>query len=214
MVSTRTLARLLVLVLGLICVGVADAGQVVDAEVRHEGDWLVVDLQLAELLDARTLSTVESGLPGSCLLEVELREQNADAIVIRRLERSLELDLWEDVVRLIEDGRELVFNSIAEADSAWSAWPSLRMAQWSSLSQDRTYQLRVAVHVQPLGSEGRERVSRWVSESKRNDRRDFSIDMGGLVRRFFGSGEDEVDVWRGQPFTLETVRVAGEEQNP
>jgi len=206
-----TLARLLVLVLGLTCVGAADAGQVIEAEVRHEGEWLVVDLQLAELLDARTLSTVESGLPGSCLLEVELREQNADAIVIRRLERSLELDLWEDVVRLIEDGREFVFNSIAEADSAWSAWPSVRLAQWASLAQDRTYQLRVAVHVQPLGSEERERVSRWVSESERNDRRDFSIDMGGLVRRFFGSGDDEVDVWRGRPFTLETVRRAGEE---
>jgi len=210
MVSTSTLACLLIL--GLTCVGVAGAGQVTEAEVRHEGEWLVLDLQLAELLDASALSTVESGLPGSCLIEVELRDQSSDVIVIRRLERSLELDLWEDVVRLIEDGRELVFNSIAEADSAWSTWPARRMVQWASLSQDRTYHLRVAVHVQPLGSEERERVSRWVSESERNDRRDFSIDMGGLVRRFFGSGEDEVDVWRGQPFTLETVRVAGEEQ--
>ena len=172
-----------------------------------EEGWLVVDLQLGDLLDDRTRSTVESGLPGSCLIEVELRDAGADYSVTRRLERSLEVDLWEDVVRMIENGRELVFASIAEADSAWSRWSSLRVAQWATLSADREYHLRVAVHVQPLGAEERERVSRWVSAGDRGDRRDVSIDMGGLVRRFFGSGDDggEVEVWRGPAFRLETI---------
>ena len=45
-------------------VPVTRAGDVVAAPVRHAGDWLVVDLQLVDLLDERTRSTVESGLPG------------------------------------------------------------------------------------------------------------------------------------------------------
>ena len=216
MVSARTLAPLLALVLALISGNAARAGHVVDAQVRHEGDWLVVDLRLADLLDPRTRSTVESGLPGSCLLEIELRDEDAEFAMTRRLERSLEVDLWEDVVRLIEDGRELVFRSLAEADSAWSTWSSLRMARWSTLPQDRHYHLQISVHVEPLGAEERERVSRWVSRSEHNDRRDYSIDMGGLVRRFFGSAEEDRDVnlWRGPPFTLEAIPVTGREKAP
>lgn len=207
MAATRTLVRLAVLAVALMSVTVSRAGEVVDAQVRQESGWLVADLQLADLLDERTLSTVESGLPGSCLLEVELRDDESDFRVVRRLERTLEVDLWEDVVRMIEAGRELAFASIAEADSAWSNWSSVRIAQWSTLPGDRTWHLRVAVHVQPLGAEERERVSKWVSAGDRGDRRDVSIDMGGLVRRFFGSGEDlgQVEVWRGPTFRLEAI---------
>ena len=207
MVCLRTLARLAVLTVALSSVTVVRAGEVADVVVRHESDWLVVDLQLTDLLDARTRSTIESGLPGSCLLEIELRDDRADFAVTRRLERSLEVDLWDNVVRLIESGRELVFVSLAEADSAWSTWSSLRIAQWSSLSRGGSYQLQVSIHVQPLGAEERERVSQWVSESGRGDRTDVSIDMGGLVRRFFGKREDDsgVDVWRGPVFTLDSV---------
>jgi hypothetical protein len=207
MAGVRTLARLAVLAVALSSVTVSRAGEVVDAQVRHEDDWLVVDLQLADLLDDRTRSTVESGLPGSCLLEIELRDDRSDFRASRRLERSLEVDLWEDVVRVVEAGRALAYGSIAEADSAWSDWRSLRIARWSTLPGGRAWQLRIAVHVQPLGAEERERVSRWVSAGDRGDRRDVSIDVGGLMRRFFGSGEDarEVDVWRGPTFRLESV---------
>ena len=138
MAAARTLVRLAVLAVALMSVTVSRAGEVVDAQVRKEAGWLVADLQLAELLDERTLSTVESGLPGSCLLEVELRDDRSDVRIVRRLERTLEVDLWEDVVRMIESGRELAFASIAEADSAWSDWSSLRIAQWSTLPDDRT----------------------------------------------------------------------------
>ncbi|RKZ13338.1 hypothetical protein DRQ53_13495 [bacterium] len=207
MVAVRTLVRLAVLAVALMSVTVSRAGEVTSADVRREGDWLVVDLQLADLLDERTRSTVESGLPGSCLLEIELRDERGKYSTTRRLERSLEVDLWEDVVRMIESSHELVFRSLAEADSAWSNWSSLRLAQWSSLPQGRTYHLRIGVHVQPLGAEERERVSRWVSAGDRGDRRDVSIDVGGLMRRFFGSGGDigEVQVWSGPKFQLDSI---------
>jgi hypothetical protein len=108
---------------------------------------------------------------------------------------------------MIEAGRAFAFPSIAEADSAWSNWSSVRIARWSTLPDGREWHLRVAVHVQPLGAEERERVSKWVSAGDRGDRRDVSIDMGGLVRRFFGSGEDlgQVEVWQGPAFRLESV---------
>jgi hypothetical protein len=207
MAGARTLGRLAVLTAAFLGVAVSHAGEVFDAQVRRESDWLVVDLQLANLLDERTRSTVESGLPGSCLLEISLLDDRSDFEVTRRLERSLEVDLWEDVVRMIEAGREILFSSIAEADSAWSDWSSLRLARLPSLTGGRSYHLEVTVHVQPLGAEERERVSRWVSESGRGDRTDVSIDMGGLVRRFFGSGDSgrEIDVWRGRSFTLESL---------
>lgn len=187
--------------------GLAPGTEVVEANARRESGWLVVDLRLAELLDARTLSTIESGLPGSCLLEVELRDARDGVVALRRFERSLEVDLWEDVVRMIEAGEETVFASIAEADSAWSRWSAMRIAPATLLSTEARYELRISVHVQPLGSEERERVSRWVSQSERDDRRDLSIDMGGLVRRFFGSPDTEEDVrsWTSAPFTLATL---------
>ena len=197
------------ILLALLGAGISRAGEVVDAQLRREADWLVVDLQLAELLDERTRSTVESGLPGSCLLEIELLDDRGELQASRRLERSLEVDLWDDLVRLIDPSQVIVYASIAEADSAWSRWSSLRLVRWSSLAGGRDYHLEIAVHVQPLGAEERERVSEWVSASGTGDRRDVSIDMGGLVRRFFGSGDEtgDVEIWRGPRFRIESVEV-------
>lgn len=197
-----------VLIVALFSATFVRAGEVVDAQPRMDGGWLVLDLQLGALLDARTRSTIESGLPGSCLLEIELVDHDGEVSSVRRLERSLEVDLWEDLVRMLEQGRETQFASLAAADSAWAIWSSIPLAPESALDKRSSYSLRIAVEVRPLGSEERDRVSRWVSQSDRDGRRDMSIDMGGLVRRFFGSSDDEdVAAWRGPQFTIEQLKT-------
>ena len=212
MVSARTrfsscVRSCLVLLVALpLLVDVASAARVVSATPRRVDGWLVVDVHAVDLLDERTRSTVESGLPGSCVLLVELRD-SADAVAATHaIERSLALDLWENVVRLTEGGSERVFTALDTADSAWSRFDAVRLRRWGSLNSGATYQLHVSVHVQPLGSEERERVSRWVSQSDEGERREFAIDVGGLVRRFVkgSSSESDASVWKSAPFTLQT----------
>lgn len=202
-------------VLTLICTGMvsllffdatlAHAAKVVSAIPRREDGWLVVDVRAAELLDERTRSTVESGLPGSCVLLVELLDSADVVAASRAIERSLAFDLWEDVVRLSEGTQERVFHAMAAADSAWARFDAVRMKPWSALNSGATYRLHVRVHVQPLGSEERERVSRWVSQTEAGERREFAIDVGGLVRRFMSGDTESGDasVWKGPPFTLQ-----------
>ena len=213
----RTPPRVAALVLAAVFVATlpVDAAEVADAIPRRESDWLVVDLRLHDLLDERTRSTVESGLPGSCLVEIELRDATGAARARRTLERSLEVDLWEDVVRLLEGENWRRFDSLAAADSAWSRWEGVRLARWHTLDPRRRYRLRVRILVEPLGAEERERVSRWVSRVERDDRRELSVDLGGLVQRFFGSADAASDahLWSGPEFTPATLASGTEERD-
>ncbi len=212
--SSRALVALALL--AALCPSLAQAARVVGARAYRQAQWLVVDVDTADLLDSRTRSTVESGLPGSCLLQIELRAEGDGTAAMRRVERSLEYDLWEDVVRLREAGREAIFSSLAAADSAWSRFRSMRLARWTSLLPSRSYRLRVRVEVVPLGPRERERVSKWVSEADRGEGREYAIDVGGLVERFLGGGRDEsgADTWEGPPFRLEELLPEGPPQSP
>lgn len=213
MVSARTFlgAGLTFLLLMHCCTPLATAARVQSATPRHDDGWLVVDVRTSELLDERTRSTVESGLPGSCVLLVELREGSDTVAATRAIERSLAFDLWENVVRLLEGKQERVFASMAAADSAWSRFDAVRLKPWNTLEIGATYRIQVRVHVQPLGAEERERVSQWVSQSSEGERREFAIDVGGLVKRFMGgsSSGSDASVWESDPFTLQS----GEEQS-
>lgn len=212
------LRRALFLLMALAALGAARsrAGEVIDARPARSGSWLVVDLRTADLLDDRTRSTVESGLPGTCLLQVELRDERGELTARRLVERSLEFDLWEDVVRMIEGTREQVFDSLAAADSSWSHFDGLHLAPWSRLSPNQKYHLRVRLDVVPLGAEERQRVSQWVSRSESGDRRELSIDVGGLVARFLGGGKDGADatVWRGEEFQTDSIAIREPEPSP
>jgi hypothetical protein len=209
-------ALLLLAALGAFGSTKALAGDVLEARPVRSGSWLVVDLRTVDLLDARTRSTVESGLPGTCLLQIELRDDRGAVTARRLVERSLEFDLWENVVRLIEGTQERVFATLAAADSSWSRFEALRLAPWSQLLPQRNYHLRVRLDVVPLGAEERQRVSQWVSRSERGDRRELSLDVGGLVARFLGGSDAEADatVWRGPDFRLDAVDSREPEPEP
>lgn len=206
----HTVCFLVILPFFLFEVAATFAASVVDAIPRRSGAWLVVDVITQDLLDERTRSTVESGLPGSCVLHVELQDRDGAISFARTVERSLVFDLWEDVARLTEGARERVFPLLAVADSAWARFDAIPLAPWTSLASQTTYRLRVHLSVQPLGQEERERVSRWVTRSEQDERRAFAVDLGGLVRRFVGGAarEETSPVWIGPPFALDQVRAS------
>ncbi|NBC95834.1 MAG: hypothetical protein GVY27_05715, partial [Deinococcus-Thermus bacterium] len=92
------------------------AGRVVEVEPYRADGWLYVDVHTADLLDPRTRSTVESGLPGHCRLRLELRDPRDQVAVRRVVERVLEFDLWEDVARVRQASDARAFRSIDAAD--------------------------------------------------------------------------------------------------
>lgn len=184
------------------------AGRVVEVEPYRADGWLYVDVHTADLLDPRTRSTVESGLPGHCRLRLELRDPRDEVAVRRVVERVLEFDLWEDVARVRQGSGARAFRSIDTADSAWSRFTGLRLLPWERVDADGRYRLLVQVRVEPFGPEERERVSAYVSESERGDRRELAFDLGGLVGRLVGRGggeEDGAPVWTSPPFRPATL---------
>ncbi len=183
------------------------AGRVVEVEPYRADGWLYVDVHTADLLDPRTRSTVESGLPGHCRLRLELRDAHDEVAVRRVVERVLEFDLWEDVARVRQASDARAFRSIDAADSAWSHFAGLRLLPWERVDADGRYRLHVQVRVEPFGPEERARVSEYVSESERGDRRELAFDLGGLVGRLVGRGGDGDDatVWTSPPFRPATL---------
>jgi len=191
----RSIALLTALILAATSV---HAGRVLEARPHRDDGWLAVTIRTDRLLDERTRSTVESGLPGSARLLLELRDQD-DAIAARRaIERVLEFDLWEDVARVREGLDESVFPSIDAADSAWTRFNSIRLLPASEIDADQTYRVLIRIEVESFGTEERERVRRWVSESERGDRRELAFDLGELFGRLASDADNEI--WQALDF--------------
>jgi hypothetical protein len=161
---------------------------VTDVTVHRHGPWLEVDLRAPTMLDERVASTVESGLPGTCVYRCAV-EQESDGVVARQvLELQIRLDLWENQYVLEGPGRHDVFSSLAAADSACSNVKNLVMMRLDDLLPRQRYRVRVESAVLPLGLEDRERISHFVSESGRGDH-EFSLDVGAVLHRLFtGAG--------------------------
>lgn len=200
------------LVAGLAGVGLAAEGRIVELAPRRDGGWLSVDLRATDLLDARTRSTVESGLPGSCELRLVLEREGRGAVAHRSVRRQLELDLWEEVVWLRGEEVERSFSSLAAADSAWSRFRGLRLKAWSELVADARYRVVARLEVRPLGADERAEMSRWVSRREDQDRRETSFDLGGLLHHFVGgaSGREEGLVRRTDFFRPAEIRLREE----
>ena len=176
------------------------AGRVVEVTPHRDDAWVAVAVRADDLLDERTRSTVESGLPGSFRLLVELRDATDRVTARRAIERVLEFDLWEDVARVREGLDERVFPSIDAADAAWSRFGSIRLAPFASLDTNARYRVLLRVEVESFGREERERVSRYVSDSERGERREVALDLGRLFGELVGDDDGNDRVWRGEPF--------------
>ena len=95
--------------------------------------WLSFSLSARDLLDPRTTSTIESGLPGNCIYQVSLVDAEGDVLEHRFYNFTLRFDVWEELYRLDGPGGERVFASLAAADSAWAHPVGLKLVPLSSL---------------------------------------------------------------------------------
>ncbi|MFQ5601167.1 MAG: DUF4390 domain-containing protein [Candidatus Krumholzibacteriia bacterium] len=169
-------------------VTVASAGSVERLKAFRKQGWLQLDLEAKNLLDAKTASTVESGLPGTCVYRIVLEDHDGDPIGQRSLKLSLRLDLWENHYVLQGPGGSTRFATLTAADSAWSDIRGVRLLPLDRLLPGEEYRLQVEVAVQPLAAEDRARISRYVRQNSGGDRKEFALDVGALFDRFLGDG--------------------------
>ena len=167
-----------------------DAGQprVLGAELAVRDGWLVAEIRLSGLIDQRTASTIDSGLPGICAYEVTLRGPGDQVRERVTWTLRLEHDIWEDryLVRGPEGARQVA--SIAAMDSAAAHVAGLRLLPVAELQADREYRLQLSVEVLPLGAEAEDRLTRYLSRRGGGSREELDVDLGSLFSRVFGGG--------------------------
>lgn len=166
-----------------------DRATVVDTSVYGREGWLYADIQFRDILDARTTSTVDSGLSGVCLYEVQVLDDRDQEVGWSRWQFHLEHDLWEDryLVRGVEG--EWALPSLAAMDSLCSDIDARRLAPLSKLQADREYRLVIKVVAQPLADEDRARLSSFISRRDHRDREELDFDLGSIFGSLFTGGD-------------------------
>lgn len=177
--------------LNAVWVPVAWAGRIASARVYVESGTVRTDVRAIELLDARTESTIDSGLPGTCVYSLRLESREGGTVVDRYLESSLRLDLWENVYLLTDADGTRRFSSLDAADSAWSNLERIELIGRAALAAQGEYRLVVRVAVRPLAAEDRERMSRYVQKHSGSGAEELSLDLGALLSGMFGQGDGE-----------------------
>jgi hypothetical protein len=178
--------------------------------VYRDGGWLACDVAATGLLDARVRSTVESGLPGSCVYRLVLSREGDGELARVLWATSLQLDLWSERFLLTDPREARQFDAWQSADSALAHPRGLRLVQLEGLPRDRALRVSVDVLVEPLGPAERARLARYVSESSAAGADEFAVDIGGLLGRFLGRkgggaaahaarGQSEAFVWTELP---------------
>jgi hypothetical protein len=153
--------------------------------------WLSFTLSADDLLDARTTSTIESGLPGNCIYRVSLVDATGKPSEDRFYNFTLRFDVWEELYRLDGPGGERVFGSLAAADSAWAHPADLKLVPLSHLNGGEEYRLRVEVSVRSIAMADRLRLAEFVSRSSAAGRQELHVDVGALFTRLSGKVEAE-----------------------
>ncbi len=171
---------------------------------------LLVNLEARQLLDAPTASTIDSGLPGTCVYRLGLESLEGSVIKEHLLTFSLRLDLWENLYILDGPGGQTSFSSLAAADSAWSRLRDIDICGLDRLTADEEYRLRVQILVQPLGPEQRARLSHYVSSNSGRNRDELALDLGAIFGRLMGGGDGGEDhsVFTSTSFSLGGLEVS------
>ena len=187
-------------------------GRIAGVELDRDSDgWLRCNVSAAELLDAKTLSTIESGLPSACLYEFRLRVDGGKQLLRMPLELSLRLEIWEDRYVVEGPGGSRSFASIDAADSAWAHPTGVRLLPTAQLPPGLALRLDVAVRVSPLGAAEKAWITDYVSQASRGQRNEFSLDLGGLLGRIFKGEAGSAVVgtgWSSPPFHVEELEVS------
>jgi len=197
-------ARLLAVALLVMAAATVRAGaEVVSARVTVRDDWLYADVTLRDLLDPRTVSTVESGLSGTCTYRVALLGEGGEPAGQRVWRLRLGRDLWEDQYLVSGPDGDLRLPDWAAVDSVCTHVVALPLAPLLRLEAGVAYQLAVAVEVQPLAPDEQDRLSQYLSRrGGTGDREEVDLDLGGFFGRLFGRGRagHESVAYLGEPF--------------
>ncbi len=187
----------------------AQRGEIVSLHPYRDTGWLRLDLRARNLLDDRTVSTIESGLPGTCVFHLRVENRDGEVVVERLVELSLRFDLWENHYVLDGEGESLTLPSLAAADSAWSTLHGQRLCALDRLAPQDEYRVLVRTAVQPLAPEDRERLSHYVSRNSGGGGEEVALDLGALISGIFGrhgSGERIVE-YAGRYFRRDDLEV-------
>jgi Domain of unknown function (DUF4390) len=185
------------------------AGQVAEARIYLDDGWVRLDLSARDLLDERTTLTIDSGLPGTCVYRLRIENRQHETVVEHYLEQTLRLDLWENIYFLQYRGAERSFESLADADDAWSHLQRYPLIRESGLRPEQSYRLIIQVAVRPLAAEDRERMSRYVQRHSGSGSEELSLDLGALLAGMFGhkGGDEKVARHEGLWFGITDLEV-------
>jgi len=184
-------------------------GVVEEVRSYQRAPWLLAELRVRDLLDERTSSTIDSGLPGTCVYHIRLEDDSANVVDERFLEMSLRHDLWENHYLLDGPGGLSTFPSIAEADSAWSHLRDVVICATKRLDPTKRYRIQVEVAVQPLGPTERERLSKYVSGSSSQRNGEVALDVGAFLGRLLAnsSGSEDFVRFTGPYFQIGDLEI-------
>jgi hypothetical protein len=185
------------------------AGRIVELRLFRSGGSLCALVRARDLLDERTRSTVESGLPGTCIYHILLQEQNGRKTAERVVERTLRFDLWNNRYLLEEEADVRTYAMQAEADSALERLSRCDLCPLSRLRGEVEYRVVVRVAVRPLAPEDRERLSRYVSRTSGGGE-EVAFDVGAVFDHLLGGSARALPVIEqiGPPFRLDDLPEA------
>jgi len=190
----------------------AQAGGIVEViHLYRQAGQVRLELRAREILDQRTASTVDSGLPGTCVYHLQLLNEAEQVIEEFVLELTLQLDLWENRYLLDSPSGRHVFPSLAAADSAWSHLVGIDICPTPRLTPGLGYRLQVQIAVQPLAPEVRARLSRYVSSNSSRNREELALDLGAVFGRILGDDGSDSDHVR---FASPWFRLGDLEERP
>lgn len=202
---------LLTVVWLLTAAGAQAAGSVEEVYIYKQTGSLRVEMHAGDLLDERTASTIDSGLPGTCVYYLRLEDQNESLVAEQFLEFSLQLNLWENLYFLSAPTGQLVYETLAAADSAWSHLYAVDVCPLARLERERAYRVQVQIAVQPLAPEVRERLSKYVSSNSSRSREELAVDLSALLGRLLGGSGSAGDQAR---FTSDLFHIGDLEERP
>jgi hypothetical protein len=174
----------------------APAGVVKELTLFRGEGGVRVDLTAEDLLDERTALTVDSGLPGTCLMHLRVEDRDEETVAEQFVEWTLRYDLWENVYRLDGPRGAHVYETMAAADSAWSRLRSHLVCPGDRLHADRDYRLVVRIAVEPLAPEDRERLGRYVRRNSGGAGEELAFDVGAAISRLFGGSRGKESALR------------------
>jgi hypothetical protein len=191
------------LALGLACLAVPAFGQgtITDLLLFRTRDSLRAEVRAQNLLNKRTTTTIESGLPGSCVYLLRLQDRSGRPVAERYVEWNLRYDMWLGGYLLEGAEDTLALPTLAAADSAISRLANYDLCPVSRLQSGEEYQLVLQIAVRPLASGDRKHLFRFASHGGDADDAGITFDLN----RIFGHALEEEEgsrqiIGRASPF--------------